>query len=51
MKYFESIKDYLLTDKTVLNKSCHIDYDYLYFLSNTLIEWSSIEDDESYKDL
>jgi len=48
MKYFESIKDYLLTDKTVLN---HIDYDYLHFLSNTLIEWSSIEDDESYKDL
>ena len=38
-------------DKAVLNKLNLSDYEYLQSLSNTLTEWSSIEDEESYNDL
>jgi AbrB family looped-hinge helix DNA binding protein len=38
-------------DKAVLNKLNCSDYEYLQSLSNTLTEWSSIEDEESYNDL
>lgn len=38
-------------DKAVLNKLNLSDYEYLQSLSNTLTEWSSIEDEKSYNDL
>ena len=37
--------------KVILDKLSYSDYEYLYSLSNTLTEWSSIEDEEAYNDL
>ena len=38
-------------DKVILKKISYYDYEYLDSLSNSLIEWSSIEDEEAYNDL
>jgi antitoxin PrlF len=38
-------------DKVILDKLSYSDYEYLNSLSNTLTEWSSIEDEEAYNDL
>jgi AbrB family looped-hinge helix DNA binding protein len=38
-------------NKVILDKLSYSDYEYLNSLSNTLTEWSSIEDEEAYNDL
>ncbi len=38
-------------DKVVLNKLSYMDHEYLDSLSNVLVEWSSLEDEEAYNDL
>ena len=38
-------------DKVVLNKLPYADHEYLDSLSNVLVEWSSLEDEEAYNDL
>ena len=38
-------------NKVILEILSYSDYEYLYSLSNTLTEWSSIEDEEAYNDL
>jgi antitoxin PrlF len=38
-------------NKVILDKLSYSDNEYLYSLSNTLTEWSSIEDEEAYNDL
>ena len=38
-------------DQVVLNKLPYADHEYLDSLSNVLVEWSSLEDEEAYNDL
>ncbi len=38
-------------DKVVLNKLPYMDHEYLDSLSNVLVEWSSLEDEEAYNEL
>ncbi len=38
-------------DKVILDKLSYSDYEYLKSLSDSLTEWSSIEDEEAYNDL
>lgn len=38
-------------NKVILDKLSYSDNEYLYSLSNTLTEWSSMEDEEAYNDL
>jgi len=38
-------------DKVMVQKLPYIDYEYLDFISKSLNEWSSPEDDEAYNDL
>ena len=38
-------------NEVILDKLSYSDYEYLYLLSNTLNEWSSIEDEEAYNEI
>ena len=37
--------------KVILNKLSYMDHEYLDSLSNVLLEWFSLEDEEAYNDL
>jgi hypothetical protein len=51
LKKGDRVKFKIEGDKVMVQKLPYVDYEYLDFISNSLTEWSSPEDDEAYNDL
>ena len=48
LKKGDRVKFKIEGDKVMVQKLPYVDYEYLYFISKSLTEWSSPEDEEAY---
>jgi antitoxin PrlF len=51
LKKGDRVKFKIEGDKVMVQKLPYVDYEYLDFISQSLTEWSSPEDEEAYNDL
>jgi len=51
LKKGDRVKFKIEGDKVMVQKLPYVDYEYLDFISKSLTEWSSPEDEEAYNDL